>query len=498
VLGDLLAGPAAAVPEKAAVVEPSRSATFAQLDRAAGVLARRLREAGLAPGAVIAIQAPTTADYTAALLAVWRIGAVALPLDPALGPAEVTSYVARTRAAAVLSPGRSLFVPFEALLNAPPADEEGIPLPAVRGEGGRRPGEGRLAAPPPHPGPLPPENGGRGSVADAPALLLLSSGTTGLPKFVVRTAAQTLAAVGLLATALPLTDDDRVLCLLPPFHSAGLFNGLLATLRRGATIYFDTFSPRQTLAMIEQRRITVLLGVPLVYRLLAELPPPSSPPPDLASLRLACSSTAALSRGIVQRFEERFGVAITQTYGSTESQIIAATRPGQRVDPPNLVGPPLPSVTVSIRDDAGRPAAEGTLWVRSPGAAAAYLGDPFSSAETFRQGWVVTGDIARLDEAGNLLLLGRRRPLISIAGRKVAPAEVEACLRSHPAVADVVVQAGGGPGGGECIEAKVVKAAEVTAAELRDYCGLRLADFKVPRRIEFVANLSRGPLGKTL
>ncbi len=164
------------------------------------------------------------------------------------------------------------------------------------------------------------------------------------------------------------------------------------------------------------------------------------------------------------------------------------------------MGKPLPEVAVSLRDDAGAPVAagaEGTIWVRCPGAAGEYLHDPEATAATFRQGWVVTGDLGRMDEAGNLFILGRKRPLVSIAGKKVAPAEVEACLRSHPAVADVVVRGGGDSAGGEYIEARVVRAGEVAAGELRDFCAARLADFKVPRRIEFVSNLSRGPLGKS-
>jgi long-chain acyl-CoA synthetase len=464
VLDELPVESAAVRPEKPAIFEVGRPTTYAQLDHAAGALARRLREAGLGPGAVVAIQTPTSTELAVAMLAVWRVGAAALPLDPALGRIEITAYVARSHAAAIIAPGRSLFMPLDDLLSSPPAD-------------------------------VPPHTFAPGS----PSLMLLSSGTTGLPKFVLRTAAQTRAAAGILGSALPLDKEDRVLSLLPPFHSAGLFNGLLSTLRRGATLVVEEFSPRKIIAAIQSHRVTVMIGMPMGYRFLVETPLSSSP--DFASLRLACSGTGPLNRNIVQGFEDRFGLPLTQTYGSTETHVIATTLPGQRVDPPNLVGRAPPPVVVSVRDGDGRPVAEGaegTLWVRSPGAAGAYFDNPLATAETFRDGWVVTGDLGRFDESGNLLHLGRKRPLVSIAGKKVAPAEIEACLRSHPAVADAAVRLEGEQGGAAFIRVQVVRKGEVTAGELRDFCAARLADFKVPRQIEFVDTLSRGPLGKSV
>ena len=462
-LCDFVASPAAATPAKPAIVDGSKTINYAQLDCAAGILGRHLHEARLGPGMTVAIQMPNSADYVATLLAVWRAGATAFPLDPALTVAEVESYVARTGATAVLRLGDPRVPPIDILLQST--------LP-----------------------PLPPQP----FAADATALLLLSSGTAGLPKFVTRTAASIQAAADILQSALPCSADDRVLGLLPFYHSAGLFNALLATFRRGATLYVEPFSPRQTLATVERRRITVLLGAPLIYRLINETPLVA--PLDLSSIRIAYSSTAALSSGIVRGFEDHFGILITQTYGSTETHEIAATRQGQRVDPPSLVGKPYPGITLSIRDEAGlpiAPGAEGTVWVHSPGAAEAYFCDPQATAATFRQGWVVTGDLGRLDAAGDLFILGRRRPLLSVAGKKIAPAEVEACLRSHPAVADAVVRGASGSEGREFIKAQVVRASAITASELRDFCAARLADFKVPRQIEFVNSLSRGPLGKS-
>ncbi len=461
-LSSLLEQNAAKSPAKPAIVEQSRITTYSDLSRAASALSCLLRDAGIRANSVVGVQIPSSAEYVATLFAAWRLGAAVLPLDPALKPAEVELYCPRVGAAAVLRLGEGV-PPIAALLGSRTA---GCREPPDQDE--------RLA------------------------LVLVSSGTTGWPKFVPRTAARVRAAAGLLKTGIECSEDDRVLGVLPLCHSAGLFHVLLSTIERGATLFVEPFSPRQAASTIESQRVTMLFASPFMYRLLGETE--FAVPPDFSSLRVAYTGTSALSRSVVRQFEERFGIPLTQGYGTSETHAIAVTRAGQRLSQPNLVGQPYPAVTVVVRAEDGTPApvgAAGAICVRSPAAASEYVGDAQASAVTFQNGFVMTGDLGRTDESGNLFILGRQRPLWSVAGRKVAPAEIEACLLGHPAVAEALADGEPGPDGYHRIRARVVRSGDVTAHELRVHCAERLADYKVPRRIEFVSSLSRGPMGKT-
>lgn len=462
-LSSLLEQQAAKFPAKSAIIDQSKVVTYAELFRAAGILRCRLKGAGVRSNGVVAIQIPNSAEYVAALFAVWRLGATALPLDPALKAVEVASYCARAGAETVLRLDNDSVPPIGVLLES--ADSREYPQPPAGN--------------------------------DWVALMLLSSGTTGLPKFVPRTATCVHAAACLLRTGVECSADDRVLGVLPLYHSAGLFHVLLSTIERGATLYIEPFLPRQTALTIESKRITMMFASPFMYRLLSETE--FATPPDFSSLRIAYTGTSALSMAVIQHFEERFGIPLTQGYGTSETHAIAVTRAGQRLSQPNLVGIPYPSITVMICDDAGNPVTPGvagTVRVRSSAAAAEYFDDPDASATMFRDGFVITGDLGCMDESGNLFILGRKRPLLSVAGKKVAPAEIEACLRSHPDVAEAVADGVPGPDGYHRIKARVVRTGDVTAHDLRVFCAERLADFKVPRQIEFVSNLSRGPMGK--
>ena len=455
-LCDIFAQPAEMFPDKPAVVRGTETITYRNLARAMGSLCWRMRQAGLRPGDTVALQMPNGPEYVAGLWAAWWTGICVVPLDPALKAPEVETYCKRAGASAVLRTDGPIGAPIAALIESIKA--------------------------PPLPEPFP---------RNHPALLLLSSGTTGLPKLVVRSPARVQAAAGIFKTALPCEADDRVLGVLPFYHAAGLFNVLLSTIERGATLFVETFAPRQTAATIQNHRITFMSASPFMYRMLAQTRLPDGT--DLSSLRIAYSGTSAMNLAILRGFEDRFGVTITQGYGTTETNAVAVTRNRERIDQPSRVGRPYPAVTVTIRNDAGEPVAgggEGTVCIRSPGAATAYLGDEQGSSTTFRDGEVVTSDVGRLDATGNLCLMGRKRPLLGVAGRKVAPAEVEACLRGHPAVGDVSVYGEPGPDGYDRIKARVVCVAPVAAEELRAFCADRLADYKLPRQIEFVEALA--------
>ena len=394
----LLRRSAAAFAGRPALVEGGQVLTYAELLAAVDAARGRLRAAGLGPGDTTAIQMPNSAECVVSLFAAAGEGGAVLPLDPALTPQEVERYASLAGAALVVRSGGQI-----------------IRLPASAARDAAR-----------------------------YAVLLLSSGTAGAPKTVPKTASQAEAALRIYRATVPYAESDRVLGVLPFCHSFGLYNVLLATLASGAALHLEPFAPRQAAATIEREGITVLPATPLMFRLLAETPFRTRP--DVSSLRLAISAGSALPFAVAARFREAFGIAIAQSYGTTETGPLALARLDESAAEPVWLATPYVGVTLAVLDAEGQPLApgqEGEIAVSSPACTAGYLHSPEASAAIRREQWLLTGDLGRLDAAGNLIILGRRKPMLDVGGKKVAPAEVEACLRTHPAVAEAVVTGGG-------------------------------------------------------
>jgi long-chain acyl-CoA synthetase len=477
-LWESLARSADSSAQKPALIQEGLTLTYAELLDATAAMVALLRREGLRPADTVAIQVPHSVDCVVSLLASMRLGTTVLVLDTSLKQQAVARSCAQA--------GAGL------LLTGP--DGEGAPL-----EGGPR----RLV--------VPPVQGLRGAArrsadlqdlragSDAAAgsdFLLLSSGTTGPPKLVHRLAGTMEAAARIHAARFRYGPGDKTLAMLPFCHSFGLGNVLLGTLTYGGTMVLAPFSPRQTAATVERERITVLPATPFMFHMLADTA--FHRRPDFSSVRLAAAVGSALSPAIAARFKEGFGVGISESYGATETGPVALAGP-ELSAVAGCLGKPYPGIEVQIWDASGGrlgPGEPGEIVVKSPAAACEYLGDPEASAGKFRHGYVLTGDSGRLDEAGNLFVTGRMKPMVNVAGKKVAPAEVEACLRSHRGVAETLVVAGSGGEGAEWVKALVVPLGDVTAAELREHCAARLAAFKVPREVVFVESLASGLMHK--
>jgi long-chain acyl-CoA synthetase len=478
-LYDLLAQSASHFPGKPAIVDGGTAYSYDRLLALVGDWERRLQKEGFGPSETVVMQLPNSVEWVAAFFAAERMGATILPLDPSLKAPEVELYCAHAGASARLcqraaTPG---------LNEAGPHGGSRVPVEVMR-----------MAARPERPA--------AGAHRDQPAgqrplLLFLSSGTTGLPKLVPKTTAQVAAQLRLCQVGLPRRETDVVLCVLPFFHTLGLLRILAVTLAEGAALVIEPFSPRGTAATIERQRVSVFMGTPVMIRLLVETE--FERLPDFSSLRIVASGGAALAPAVARAFEDKFGVPVESLYGSTESGPVACARPEDMVEEPGWVGRPYAGVTVEIWDSSGKPLGPGVpgeIAVRSAASASSYLDDPDASERTFQRGYVLPGDTGYLNKDGHLFLLARKRPMINVAGEKVSPAEVEACLLSHPCVAEALVVADPAGSGTEWVKALVVPAAPVTVPELREFCRLRLADFKVPRQIVLVKEIPRGPLGK--
>jgi long-chain acyl-CoA synthetase len=469
-LYELLAHSAARFPDRPAVLENGTSLRYAELLRATDALARQLRERGLKEGDSVAIQMANSVPGIAAIYAAARLGVRMLMLDVVLKPGEIERPCAQADARLLL---RASADPSEVPSGGPTV----FAVPPI---------ESLLT----HAADCAPH------ATTDPDVLLLSSGTTGLPKIVCRAAAATSRVFG---GSVHYLETDRVLAVVPFSHGIGFSCLLGASLAAGAAVCLARFSPRETVDLIERERLTVLLATPFMHRLLADTPYRRTP--DFSSVRLVLSSGSLLSPQVAARFGEKFGIDITAFYGSTETASIGLALPAERVARPGWVGRRFNGVTVDIVSPTGETlptGAEGLVAVSSPAIASHYLNAPEANAETFVGGRVITGDIGCFDDAGHLFLLGRKKTMLDVAGNKVSPAEVEACLLEHPAIADVLILGVAASEGHHRIKAVVVPRGELTSVEVRAFCSSRLADYKVPQLIEFVTEIPRGALGKPL
>ena len=233
--------------------------------------------------------------------------------------------------------------------------------------------------------------------------------------------------------------------------------------------------------------MTVFPGVPFHYRHLADVPTHA----NLSALRLCFSAGTALPRETFDAFARRFGIAVRQLYGCTEAGTLTVNLDPDPVATFASVGKPAGAVRVRIEDDE--------IVVSSPAMTRGYTDDPELNRRAFRDGWFYTGDTGRFDQIGRLYVTGRRKLLIEVAGHKVDPIEVEDVLAVHPKVREaVVVGIPDGKDGEETVKAVIVPANHPQERELIEFCSQRLANFKVPRVVEFRDEIPRSPLGKVL
>jgi long-chain acyl-CoA synthetase len=345
------------------------------------------------------------------------------------------------------------------------------------------------------------------------ALLLYTGGTTGRSKGVRLSHRNVMSNALQLSRVMSPTEDDVYLHVSPMFHSTDL-KSTVVTMFGGGHVYLKEFSAAGVLGAVERHRVTILSLVPtMIVRLLREgVRAGRLDACDLSSLRLISYGTSPIDEGVLREAMAAFpNVGFHQCYGLTEtSPLLAildeAAHRRALVDRPELLraaGRPLPGVTMRFVDDEGRdvkPGEAGELVVRGPQVTAGYLHRQDDNAEAFRDGWFHTGDIARIDDAGYLHVLGRRKDMVITGGENVYTREVERVLEQHPRVREVAVVGVPDAQYGEALLGVIVlddaQAGEPGHEELIAFCRTRLGGFKIPRRYRFVAELPRTSMGK--
>jgi long-chain acyl-CoA synthetase len=441
-----LAAAAARRPEEPALLWDGGALTWRELQARAAGFARRLAREGVGPADVVALFLPNAWSFVAALWGGLARGATVAPLNPLLAGEE------RERILGHLAP--KLVV-----AGAPPEDTADGPAVAA---------------------------------ATAPAIILYTSGSTGRPKGAVLSHAALAAANESWAgPVMSLTAADRVLAALPLAHSFGLNGALLAPLLAGATVVLqERFSPEETLRAIARHRVTVFPGVATMFSRILESPALAGG--DLSSLRLAVSGAAPCPWPLAREWRRRTGVRIVRGYGMTELFRPISYLAAEPTDLPDSVGRAVPGVTLRLVD--------GELWIRTPAAMDGYLRAPEETAAVLDDGWFKTGDLATISADGFVSIVGRKRELILRGGYSVVPAEVEATLLGHPAVAEAAVVGIAHAELGEDVAAFVTlrPGAPASPEELIAFCRARLAGYKYPRRITIVGELPKSATGKIL
>ena len=340
--------------------------------------------------------------------------------------------------------------------------------------------------------------------ADDPALIMYTSGTTGRSKGAVLSHNNVLASVTGLLAAWGWQADDRLLLVLPLFHTHGLTVGLHCALAAGATVLLRTkYEADRTLDDLMSGEPTLFFAVPTIYvRLLAELKARGSV--SLPQMRLFCSGSAPLPADILLAFADLTGHTILERYGMTETGMnLSNPYAGPRVA--GTVGTPLPGVDMRIVDGEGQdvaPGTEGEVLVRGSNVFSGYWNAPDKTAESFShdelgQRWFHTGDLARQDPAtGYVTLLGRKHELIISGGFNIYPREIEELLTTFDGIVEAAVVGMPHAEWGEVPVAYLVCATEPDAAALTAFCRTQLASFKVPKAFHRVDSLPRNAMGK--
>ncbi|MDX6384683.1 MAG: hypothetical protein QOK48_2256 [Blastocatellia bacterium] len=462
----------------------------AAVDRTASGLAAR----GFGKGDVFAINCSNTPEYGVAFLAVAQLGGVATMVSPLFNEAELTVQLKDSGAHYLMTDAESAQT---AIAVARAVDLREV---FVLGESNSADDVTSFSELQKHNGPAPqPDINPREDVVALP----YSSGTTGWPKGVMLTHYNLVAMLRQLETAAVLHAGDRVICVVPCYHVYGFHVVMNLGLRTGATVVtLPRFELEDFLGALQEYEINIVPVVPPIVLTLARSPLVAGY--DLSKLETLHCGAAPLSVEVASAACERLRVGISYGYGMTElSPLSHLTYPANNDDKPASAGYCLPNTTCKIvgiesRADLG-PGEEGEVCVRGPQVMKGYLGQPEATTELIdNEGWLRTGDIGYADEDGALYIVDRLKELIKYKGRQVAPAELEAVLLSHPAVADAAVLPSPDDQAGEVPIAFVVLKEKATAAELMDYVAERVAPYKKVRRVEFIDQIPKSPAGKIL
>jgi fatty-acyl-CoA synthase len=516
VVGDLSRLNAIRYPHKPALIMNGEPLTYAELNRCANRLAHALLGCGVEAGDRVALLAYNRLDYAVVTQAVAKCGALLVPMNFRFGAEEIRQILTDAEPKVLF-----LEAGFETVVHQ--AVARGAPAPHLI----------RLAEPAPGRGSAAHAGGGSARSGDAPAdgpgiasaeelardrpeseptrsvdpqspcVIMYTSGTTGMPKGVLVSHATYFKMYLATAVETRMRHDDVYLMAVPLFHAAGLNMALHQCLFMGSTgiVHRGSFDPEAIFGLIEAHRITLAILVPTTLALLAFHPRVGQY--DLSSLEKIFYGSMPITPPTLEKAREVFPHArFNQLYGSTEAGMVSVLRAEDHERWSQTTGHQALLTESRIVDEQGNPVPVGGVGEvivnqRTMGMIG-YWRNPEATRETIRDGWIYTGDLARVEPEGFFTLVDRRNDVIVSGGENIYPKEVENALATHPAVREVAVFGIPHPlyGQAVCAAIGLWPGRTATAAELEEHCRARLAGYKRPRRVEFLAALPRNASDK--
>jgi acyl-CoA synthetase (AMP-forming)/AMP-acid ligase II len=494
-------------PEREALVEGDLRLTFPQLLDAVDEAARALVASGIEPGDRVAIWAPNCAEWVVAASAVHRAGAVVVPLNTRFKGPEAAYILNTSRARLLFTVSDFLDMDYVEMLGdrAEVPDVEQVVV--LRGPA--RPGTVTWADFLTRAASAPADAATERAAAVRPddmANILFTSGTTGAPKGAMHLHEPLVRAYWAWASVVGLDEGDRYLIVNPFFHSFGLNSGIIACYLKGATIIpHAVFDVPAVMKRVEEEKVTMLPGPPAIYQTMLDHPDRDTY--DTSTLRLAVTGAAAVPVEMIRRMREELTfTTIVTGYGLTEAHGMGTMC--RHDDDPEIIsktaGRAIPDVDVRVVDDKGEAVAAGQpgeVVIRGYVVMPGYFENPEATAEAIdADGWLHTGDIGIMDEAGNLTITDRIKDMFIVGGFNAYPAEIEGILLRHPAINQVAVVGVPDHRMGEAGMAFVVlrPGAELTEAELIAWSREQMANYKVPRHVRIVDALPMNASNKVL
>jgi fatty-acyl-CoA synthase len=465
-------------PDDVAIVDEDGTTTFAQLDADSNALANGLAASGIREGDRVGVLCRNHRGFVVTTLALTKLGADVLFLNTGFAAPQLHDVLRSESAVAVVH------------------DEEftelvGDSMPPRRRFVAESDVE-RLVAESDAAEPEPPERASR--------LVILTSGTTGKPKGASRGQPRTADPLLAILSRIPLRARETTLIAAPMFHAWGAVHLGLGVLLSSTMVLQRRFDPEQTLAAIEEHRVTALAAVPVMLQRILDLPASVRRRYDTSSLRVVAVSGSALSGDLARRFMDDFGDVLYNLYGSTEVAWATIATPEDLRAAPGTAGRPPYGTVVRLVDEHGRdvaPGATGRIFVGNQMLFEGYTG---GGGKDVLDGLMATGDVGRFDEAGRLFVEGRDDEMIVSGGENVFPAEVEDVLGVHPDIADAAVIGVSDEEWGQRLAAYVVprRGSRLSEDEVKKHVRSRLARYKVPRDVVIVKALPRNATGKVV